>query len=59
MDTMLTACYPDIGEMCPLFRNSKIPFDSLSDEIQGYIRQAGLSQNPHRQLVGGLKGSYI
>ena len=44
--------YPDFEEMCPLFMNSEIPFDSLCEEIQEYIKQAGLSQNPSKQLVG-------
>ena len=51
--------YPDFEEMCPLFMNSEIPFDSLSEEIQDYIKQAGLSQNPRKQLVGGLKAERV
>ena len=39
--------------------NSEIPFDSLSEEIQDYIKQAELSQNPRKQLVGGLKAERV
>lgn len=47
------------GEMCPLFCSTKVPFDIIGEHMQRHARNHGLSEEPRRLLIGGLKAKHL
>ncbi len=46
-------------EMCPLFCNTEVAIDDIGEHMQAHVREYGLSDQPRRLLVGGMKARQI
>lgn len=51
--------YEYFQEMCPLFCNTLVPFDSIGDHMKVHVKQHGLSKHDRRLLVAGLSAEKI
>ncbi|KAJ8310174.1 hypothetical protein KUTeg_012039 [Tegillarca granosa] len=51
--------YEYFQEMCPLFCNTLVPFDSIGDHMKVHVEQHGLSKHDRRLLVAGLSAEKI
>ncbi len=47
--------YEYFQEMSPLFCNAEIPFEAFGPHMQEHVEKNGLSKNPRKLLVGGMK----
>jgi hypothetical protein len=45
--------------MAPIFCNVDVPFESIGEHVQEYIRENDMSKDPRRLLVGGLKAKKL
>ena len=46
-------------EMSPLFCTTEVPYDFIGKHVQEHMRRFGLSKNPRRLLVGGMKARQL
>ena len=42
------------AEMCPIFKNTDIPFDAIGEHMQNFVREHKLSEKPRRGLIGSM-----
>jgi hypothetical protein len=42
------------AEMCPIFKNTDIPFDAIGEHMQNFVRENKLSEKPRRGLIGSM-----
>ena len=47
------------SEMSPIFCNVEVPFESIGKHMQDYAKKSGMSTNPRKLLVGGMKASKL
>ena len=42
------------AEICPIFKNTDIPFDAIGEHMQNFVREHKLSEKPRRGLIGSM-----
>ena len=47
------------SEMCPIFKNAEISRDDIGDFMKVYAEEHNIMAQPHRSLVGSMKGEKI
>ena len=47
------------AEMCPLFCNAEVSFDLIGEHMQTHAREQGLSEQPHRLLIGAMSARQL
>ena len=47
------------SELCPIFCTADVPYHRFGEHMQEHVQSAGLSRNPRRLLIGGMKGKNL
>ena len=47
------------SEMSPIFKNTKVGIDAIGDSMGDFAKENNLLRQPHRNLIGSLKGKQI
>ena len=53
------AKWEHFNEMSPIFCTTDVPFEEFSTEMKEYVEANGLSKEPRRTLVGGMRGKRV